>query len=368
MATLSARRLVRGLDVGALTSAVVLVIIGLAALFSFALNVNQPSYQLLWKQSLLFAVGLMLAVVIARFDYRWLAGVHWILYGLAVLSLVLLFFFGRTVHSTTGWFVIGGFQIQPVEFVKLILVVFLAKYLAGFSARAYHWTTLATSGGWTAILATLVVMHHDLGSALILFGIWLIMILILPIRRRYIAVGLVAISVLAFLAWLLVLQPYQRDRIVNFLIPSRDRYGTGYNVRQAVTAIGSGQITGRGLGLGPQSQLNFLPERQTDFIFASIAEELGLIGGGLVILVYGWFFWRWRRVIMATKDIFSLLLTTGLATMFFIQVIINIGMNMGLFPVTGIPLPFISYGGSSLIACWMAVGLLESVSVRQGVR
>jgi len=207
--------------------------------------------------------------------------------------------------------------------------------------------------------------QQDLGSAAVLVGMWIGVMIVLPVPRRKLAMIFVALLGVAAIAWLFFLQPYQHDRILNFLTPTRDPLGTGYNVRQAVTAIGSGGWFGRGLGLGTQSQLNFLPERQTDFIFATVGEELGFVGAASLLTLFGLFFWRLGRLVSQARDSFGLLITVGLTTMFFLHVFINIGMNLGIFPVTGLPLPFLSYGGSSLLASLLAVGLLEGIIVRQ---
>jgi rod shape determining protein RodA len=180
--------------------------------------------------------------------------------------------------------------------------------------------------------------------------------------------GLVLLAaVMAVSSWFVVLRPYQKDRLMNFVNPQHDPRGSGYNVQQAITAIGSGQLFGRGLGLGPQSQLRFLPERQTDFIFASIGEELGLVGTLTVLILFAILLWRLVQLSRTSRDQFSMILSIGLAYMFFVQMAINIGMNVGVFPVTGIPLPFVSYGGSSLLSCLVAIGLAESIAIRNRI-
>ncbi|MBI5467171.1 MAG: rod shape-determining protein RodA, partial [Candidatus Kerfeldbacteria bacterium] len=303
--------------------------------------------------------------VFVRLEYRWLAGVHWLLYGLGILSLGLVLLFGHTVNGTRGWFEILGFQLQPVEFVKIIMAVVLAKFFSDRSEHLDEWGTIGLSGLLVGVPVGLIMAQPDLGSAVILVGMWVGVLLAMPVPRRMLLTLAAAGAVVAVISWIGVLQPYQKNRLLNFVSPGRDRLGSGYNVQQAMTAVGSGQWVGRGLGLGPQSQLNFLPERHTDFIFASIAEELGLVGAVTILILFGLLFWRIYRLAQASRDNFSILFATVVAMMFFIQVAINIGMNIGLFPVTGIPLPLISYGGSSLLACLMTVGLLESLAIRQ---
>ncbi len=368
MPTLGFRQLSRGLDLGLLTVTVLLVLFGLAALYSFSINIAQPDYTILIRQAIFALTGFILAWIFLRIDYRFLGGMHWLLYGLGLLMLLAVLVFGTTVRGTTGWFEVAGFQLQPVELVKIILTITLAKYFADHAHRDTPLRLVLTSGLIAAGAVGLVLLQPDFGSAMILLGIWVALLFVLPIPRRifiWLGLGLVVVSAVS---WVALLQPYQKERILNVLSPSRDPLGTGYNVRQAITAVGAGQIFGRGLGLGTQSQLNFLPERHTDFIFASIAEELGLVGSLAIVLLLSLFFWRLWHLVRHLRDDYSLLLVLGLGIMFFIQAGINILMNIGLFPVTGLPLPFISYGGSSLLASLIAVGIIESIIIRQGSR
>lgn len=367
MATIRLRQLGRGLDLGLLTITVLLVLIGLGALFSFSLNSGQERYVFFFHQLAYLSVGGMAMFFLIRLDYRFLGGIHWLLYSLGLLSLVAVRLFGQTVNGTTGWFEIAGFQLQPIEFVKIIVCIVLAKYFADQADHLRTWRVFFTSTLLVAAPVLLVMLQPDLGSAAILIGLWFGLLVALPVPRRrivFLIAGFVAIGVAS---WFLILRPYQKERIMNFVSPGRDRLGSGYNVQQAITAIGSGQLVGRGLGLGPQSQLSFLPERHTDFIFASIAEELGLLGAGSVIMLFGLLLWRLYGLSQRSRDNFSVILSIGLAMMFFVQVAINIGMNLGIFPVTGIPLPFLSYGGSSLLSSLLAIGVAESLAVRQRI-
>jgi rod shape determining protein RodA len=211
----------------------------------------------------------------------------------------------------------------------------------------------------------LVLLQPDFGSAFVIICMWLGMLLVLPVPRRYLLTLAGVLVVVSAVSWLFLLQPFQKRRIMTFINPTADVTGAGYNVRQSVTAIGSGGWLGRGLGLGPQSQLNFIPERQTDFIFATIGEELGFLGAGSVIILFGLLFWRLLRLSVKAVEPVSQLLVIGFGVMFFVHAAINIGMNMGVFPVTGIPLPFISSGGSALLASCLAIGLLQSISAHQ---
>jgi len=367
MATLRFRQLGRGLDLGLLTVTILLILIGLGALFSTTLNITEPTFTVFYRQLAYGLIGLGLIAVFIRLDYRSLGGIHWVLYVLAILSLIAVRIFGKTVNGTTGWFEIGGFQLQPVEFVKIIVCFVLAKYFSDHADDMQSWRLLLMSGGIVAVPVILVMLQPDFGSAMLMLGIWFGLLIALPIPRRRLGIILLAAVVMGIASWFLVFQQYQKDRILTFLSPSRDPRKSGYNVIQAITAIGSGQVFGRGLGLGPQSQLSFLPERQTDFIFASISEELGFVGSASILLLFTILLWRCFSLSQRSRDNFSVVLSLGLGLMFFVQVSINIGMNLGVFPVTGIPLPFISYGGSSLLSCCIAIGILESIAARQRV-
>ncbi len=367
MATLRFRQLGRGLDLGLLTVTILLMLIGLGALFSTTLNTTEPSFTVFYRQLAYSLIALVIMVGLLRLDYRSLGGIHWVLYGVALASLIVVRFFGKTVNGTTGWFEIGTFQLQPVEFVKIIVCLVLAKYFSDHIDDMKSWRLLFRSGAIVAVPVALVMSQPDFGSAMLLLGIWFGLLIALPVPRRRLVMILGLALLMGVASWFLVFQPYQKDRILTFISPNRDPLVSGYNVIQAMTAIGSGQLYGRGLGLGPQSQLSFLPERQTDFIFAAISEELGFIGSATILVLFAILLWRCLVLSQRSRDNFSVVLAIALALMFFVQTAINIGMNLGVFPVTGIPLPFISYGGSSLLSCFMAIGILESIAVRQRV-
>ncbi|MFZ1626459.1 MAG: FtsW/RodA/SpoVE family cell cycle protein, partial [Candidatus Moraniibacteriota bacterium] len=223
-----------------------------------------------------------------------------------------------------------------------------------------EWTRLIASLFLSALLIILVLRQPDLGSSLVLGFIWLSMILVSGIRWKHFFV-LGSIGLLLIVASWFFLADYQKARLETFLNPELDPQGSGYNVLQSMVAVGSGGVTGKGIGHGSQSQLNFLPEKHTDFIFAVISEELGLIGGGIIIFLYGLFLYRITRIAETARDNTGYLIAVGVLSLFFIHILINLGMNMGFLPVTGLPAPFLSYGGSALLAFFLALGLLLSV-------
>ncbi|HSD12676.1 MAG TPA: rod shape-determining protein RodA [Patescibacteria group bacterium] len=349
-------------------SCVILTVFGLAAIYSTSLG-GQGSggedFGNFWKQTAFVAAGLVMAFAIPAFNYRQLAGLSRFLYGLAIAMLVAVLLFGQTIRGARSWFGFGGFGVQPVELVKIILIVYLAKFFSDYARRAGGLKQIVGSGASLAGVLLLVLLQPDLGSAFLLLAMWGSLLLISGIRRSHLVVIALLCVVTAALSWAFVLKPYQKDRIAVFWDPSRDPSGKGYNVTQSIIAIGSGGFAGKGLGFGSQSQLRFLPERQTDFIFAVIAEELGFLGVLFLAGLFGLFFYRGYRIAAASRDDFTVFLVIGLMVSIAVEVFVNIGGNLRLLPVTGVTLPFVSYGGSSILAKYMMLGILESVAVRR---
>lgn len=344
----------------------VLIAFGLAAIYSVALSTEGGDLRFFEKQLIAFALGILLIGVLALSNYKLFRNWTLVLYVIALMLLVGVFLFGTTVRGTTGWYRLLGFSFQPVEFVKFVLVFVLAKFFSEKARRQFGWRELVVSGLLTLIPAMLVLLQPDFGSAAILLGVWAVFVFFAGIKWRQAAfLGVLAIAS-SLVAWFFVFAEYQKERVLIFLDPMRDPLVHGYNVLQAIIAIGSGKFFGRGLGFGSQSQLKFLPESQTDFIFAVIAEELGFVGVLLVIGALVLFFLRLFRLVRLSRDDYTSYLLIGFAALLFVQIFINIGMNLGVMPVTGIALPFVSYGGSSLLVSLAIIGLLESIAVRSG--
>jgi len=360
-----------------LGATVLLVVFGLSALYSTSLagavttaqlagaaQTVQPDFGNFWKQFWFAIVGVLLALVLPALDYRTFMRLAKFLFVLAVALLVAVLLFGTTVRGTKGWFGIAGFGIQPVELVKLLFIFFLAKYFSDYAGKTKGVRHVFVSGAAVAVLFALVMLQPDFGSAFLLLVVWGVLVLVSGIRKSHLAIMAVALAAVAVLAWLFVLKPYQKDRVTAFLDPDSDPLGRGYNVTQSVIAIGSGGWTGQGMGYGSQSQLRFLPERQTDFIFAVIAEELGFLG---VLFLCGLFvvvFWRGYRLVRTARDDFTLYLALGITVSLALEVFVNLGGNLRLMPVTGITLPFVSYGGSSLVVKFLMIGVLQSIAMR----
>jgi rod shape determining protein RodA len=348
-------------------SAVILTTFGLAAIYSTSLGAQGGGdFGNFWKQASFVAAGLLVAMAAAAFNYRQLAGLSRALYALAIALLVAVLFFGQTIRGARSWFGVGGLGVQPVEIVKIILIIYLAKFFSDYARHPGGLKQIAGSGSALAVALLLVLLQPDLGSAFLLLAIWGSLLLISGIRRTHLIVIAVLCVATAVLSWAFVLKPYQKDRIAVFWDPARDPSGKGYNVTQSIIAIGSGGFAGKGLGFGSQSQLRFLPERQTDFIFAVIAEELGFLGVVFVASLFAVFFYRGYKLARASHDDFTMFLVLGLMISIGVEAFVNIGGNLRLLPVTGVTLPFVSYGGSSILAKYAMVGILESVAVRRG--
>ncbi|MBD3311092.1 MAG: rod shape-determining protein RodA [Candidatus Magasanikbacteria bacterium] len=279
----------------------------------------------------------------------------------AFFLLIAVLIWGVNIRGTTGWFQFAGFSFQPVEYAKVALIVFLAWWIERHGRQFDKWQFVFTSGLSAVILAGLVMLQPDLGSAVVLFSIWFLLLFLTGTKKRYLA-GLISLLFLtSVMSWFFLLQDYQKDRLRIFLNPDLDPLGAGYNVSQSIIAIGAGNFFGRGLGFGSQSQLHFLPEAQTDFIFSVLAEELGFVGVIIVLILYFLLIWRLVAIAKKSNDDFGSYLAIGIACLFFIQIFFNIGGALGILPVTGITLPYLSYGGSSLIINFFLLGIAQSV-------
>ncbi|PIZ99910.1 MAG: hypothetical protein COX77_00170 [Candidatus Komeilibacteria bacterium CG_4_10_14_0_2_um_filter_37_10] len=331
----------------------------LAALYSLTSQENMNWSNLFIRQAFFILLGFALHLLISRIDYRISKNYNKIFF-LFVFILLALVLIAEPIRGVSSWFAVFGQTFQPAEFAKLAIVFFLAKYLSEKSKVFYLWRHVLWTGLVVAVIAAMVAQQPDFGSAFIIFCLWLVAILMTKINWRQVLTIFGVIIVGGFIIWNSFLQPYQQARIMSFINPEQDAQSHGYNVQQAIIAVGSGQVLGKGLGLGTQSQLNFLPEQYSDFIFAVIAESFGWWGVLLLLSLYLVFFWRLLNAVREGGDPYG----TWMLLCFFIylsvQTIINIGMNIGILPVTGITLPFVSYGGSSLVTSYIALGLIQS--------
>ena len=352
------------LDWWLLLSVIALFAFGLSAIYSVELSRGSSDFLSIKKQLLAFLIGVVFFIVLSNMHMLFLRSYGRILYLLGVFLMVAVLIFGTEVRGTTGWFIVGGISFQPVEFMKLALAIVLARYFSEKARRRFGAREFFESFLLTALPAGLTLLQPDLGSASVLIGIWLVVIFFAGLRPRHAAFLFMLTAIVAVLSWNFALQDYQKERIEVFLDPTADPQGIGYNVTQAPIAIGSGQLLGRGLGFGSQSQLKFLPESQTDFIFAVIAEELGFLGVSLVIVGMGIILWRILLIAQRSRDHFITFLLIAIFGSFAVQAFVNIAVNLALFPATGIALPLMSYGGSSLVVTFVMIGIVQSVAAR----
>ncbi|MDP3758282.1 MAG: rod shape-determining protein RodA [Candidatus Daviesbacteria bacterium] len=326
-----------------------LVSIGILVIYS-------SSKELAIQQSVFTAIGLIFFFLVSQIELQSLKNLIKPLYFLILIMLVVVLIFGIETRGSLRWIPLGIFNIQASEFAKPILIFFLAKF---WSERAASWQNILKSLLYSSPLILLIFKQPDLGSVLTIISIWLGMLLAAQVSVKKLFILALIFTLIVPIGWSF-LHDYQKERITSFLTPGSDPLGKGYNLIQSTIAVGSGEFLGRGLGRGTQSRLQFLPEFRTDFIFASIAEEMGFVGSVLILSLYLFLLAYFLRVAQRANNSFNLLVIIGVLSMFLFQVVVNIGMNVGLLPITGITLPLISYGGSSLIATFLSLGMVAS--------
>ncbi len=306
-------------------------------------------------------IGLLLLIVVARVDYRLLATFAPVLYMGAMAMLLLVLAIGHSTAGVSRWIDLGIFPLQPSELAKPIVAIALARYFVQFKDLSHHPITTLGSLLVVAIPVFLVYRQPDLGTAAVFLGIWVGMAIMGGVPATHLAaLGLLVVLALP-VAWSFVLHSYMQERVLIFLDPTQDPLGAGYNILQSEISVGSGGLTGKGLLHGTQSQLRFLRIQQSDFIFSVLGEELGFVGAMLVFALYALLLLRGLRIASLARDDFGRLLATGVVMMVLVQVFINVGVNVRLLPVTGIPLPFLSFGGSSLMSLLLSLGVLQSI-------
>ncbi len=352
-----------GLDWYLLLCSLLLTGIGVSVIYSIA--VTRGAMGLVSGQLVALGAGIAAGIVATLYDYRRLRPVLVPAYLVSVALLVAVHFFGDQVLGARRWISFGFVQLQPSELMKLALVGVVGRVLA--DAARIRLTTLAGVALLLGLPMGVVLLQPDLGTAGVLAGTVVLTLAAARVPRRY---WLTLFAVLAVAAPLLIanLRPYQRSRIETFLEPTRDPYGDGYNVLQSLIAVGNGGMFGQGIGHGTQSQLEFLPVAHTDFIFAGIAEATGFAGSALVILLLASLSIRAFLIGRRSPDRFGTFVAVGIGSLWLVEFGVNVAMNIGLAPVTGIPLPFVSHGGSALVVNCMALGLLQSIALRTHAR
>lgn len=355
------RRLWRHFDFILLVVTVTLVLFGLAMINS-ATKDSPELGDYVWDQAAVAVVGLIVLFLVAAFDYRLLANLQRPLYLVTVGVLLATTIIGRVSLGAQRWLSVGNVLIQPSEFAKILVIIILAKYLASRQNKMDRLRTVLSSFVLIAIPVALIYDQPDLSTAISLLVAWGVMVVAAGMRPLHLSAMAGTFIILLPILWF-NLQDYQRDRVLFFLDPSRDEFAQ-YNIDQARIAVGSGGWFGQGYGSGIQTQARFLKVRHTDFIFSVVGEELGLVGAVLLMALLYIVVLRALRAASLSRDMYGRLIAVGVATIIAFQALVNIGMNLGLSPVTGIPLPFISYGRSSLLALLIGIGLVESVVMR----
>ncbi len=341
-----------------LTAAILLNSFGLVAIFSLDRGQSSTEYPFFYRQLFAAGIGLLCVFAAFRFQYTLFRSLSTSLYILSLVLLVGVLMFGETIRGTQGWFVVGGFSFQPVEFAKIALTLHLAHFFARNRDHFRTWWPFIGSGIIVSLPVLLTVLQPDAGSALMMCALWLVMILVAGVRRVHVLSFVIAGTIFSLVAWFFLLADFQKDRIRTFFDPTGDPLGRGYNVAQSIIAVGSGGMWGKGLGYGSQSQLRFLPEARTDFIFAAIGEELGFVGVATMIILLGLIWYRVLHIAHHAVDDFGLFVVVGFFTLSLVQTMVNVGMNIGLLPVTGIVFPFVSYGGSALLFVYVLLGIV----------
>jgi rod shape determining protein RodA len=316
--------------------------------------------ELFIRQSIWIIVSFIIFFACSLVDFRFLRKT-WVSVTLFLVSCVLLmglFVLGKVSHGAASWFHLGFFSFQPADLIKLVMIIVLAKYFSRRHIEIANVRHIIVSGLYAATIFLLVLVQPDFGSAIIIFLIWFGMLLVSGISKKHL-LGMIAVGILLFGGlWTFVFKDYQKERILNFIHPLTDIHGSGYNAYQSTIAVGSGQIWGKGVGYGTQSRLKFLPEYQSDFIFAAFAEEWGFAGTVILFVMYGIVIWRIILISLRGATNFEMLFGAGMAIFLVVHFLINIGMNMQLLPVTGQTLPFVSYGGSHLVTEFAGLGIL----------
>lgn len=344
-----------------------LTFIGLIILFSATHGAKESiNERLFYQQFVWLSMGWLVFLGTTLLDYNFWKRVAWPFYSLNILALLAVMKFGKSFYGAQRWLDLGLFRYQPSETVKLAVVLLLARYLSQMSIKdGLGYKDLLVPAGITALPFVLTVKQPDLGTALLIAAIAGSMILFVRVKTHILTVALIVVVIGAPIAWNFGLKEYQKNRVLTFLSPGRDPRGKGYNSIQSKIAVGSGRIFGKGFQKGTQSQLEFIPERHSDFIYSVLSEEYGFIGSSFTLVLFVLLFHSGIRIASEAKEKFGALIAVGVLATIFWHMFINIGMVIGLLPIVGVPLPLLSYGGSSLLTTMFGLGLISSVAYRK---
>jgi len=369
------RRYWRNLDWPLILAVIALTVIGLVVIYSASysqlLAAGMSPWYYVQRQLIAFGLGLVAAVVIVSLDYRAWARWSRVIYITAMSLLGIVLFLGKAVFGSQRWVRLGPLNLQPSELAKIALVLVLAKFFEK-EENALSLQGVAKAFALVLVPMGLILLQPDLGTAAIFIGLFFTMWYVGNGRTKHIiiagvvlVVGSLAVIVISLQGWVSIIKPYQLTRILVFLDPYSDPSGAGWNIIQSIIAVGSGGFFGKGVLNGTQSSLHFLPANHTDFVFSVVAEEFGFLGSVVVLALYVFMLWRGLRIAALAKDTYGTLLATGATGIFFFHLIINVGMTLGFMPITGLPLPFITAGGSITLTSLMAVAIILNVGLRR---
>lgn len=338
-----------------------LVLAGASLLSLFSTNPNLFRYQLIW-----YGLAFLIIFLAVKINWRWLTTQNWFLfsfYGSVIILLIIVLFAGRPIRGTNSWLILGPLRFQPSELIKLSLILLFASFFSRRYLEVSVFKNIATSFFYFLLPAALVSFQPDLGTTLIIFGIWFGFIVVSGLKWRRLLLGVLILILTFNLLWLVFLKPYQKERILGFIFPEINYLGTNYNVIQSKIAIGSAGLFGKGFQQGTQTQLGFLPEAQTDFIFSALVEEWGLVGGLIVLTTFLILIFRIIKIGLKANNNCAKFICLGTVVTFGLQFFLNIGSSLGLSPVVGTPWPFFSYGGSSLLTSALLLGIIQSIAI-----
>lgn len=363
----SFREKVKSFDWAFFILILLLSILGLVIQYSLSLGLEPNTFSIFKKHLIFTFLGFSLFFLVSFFDFQIIKPLVPFLYIFTVLLLLFVLIFGVPIHGTKSWYSLGIVYFQPTELAKLVLVIVLSKIWAGEVKKSSESRRIILSIFLLFPFISLSFLQPDFGSALIFILIWLFITLLNIKRIKYLFFIFLIFVFASLFLWNFILRDYQKARIINFFSPEKDPFGRGYQITQSKIAIGAGRFFGRGIGRGSQGQMRFLPVSRSDFIFAVFSEELGFFGSSFLILLFTLLFLKIVKISKMTSDPFSFFLVLGLGFNLFLHVIINISMNLGLLPIIGIPLPFLSYGGSFLIFTFISLGIIESIVIHQRI-
>lgn len=352
------------LDWHIIVISLLLCVIGLVSIYS--ISIGERDFLNFKKQIFFLILGFFLMLFLGFFDWRGLRDNPYlilVLYLICVLLLAGLFFFAPQIRGIKGWYRIGSFSFDPIGLTIIILITLLAKFFSKRHVEMYNIWHIILSGFYVLVPFILIAIQPDLGSALILGAIWVGILIISGIKLKHFALLTLCFLIIFGVSWMFLFKDYQKQRIAGFLSPQIEVLDINWSQAQSKIAIGSGGIFGQGFGNGSQTQNGFLPEPHTDFIFSAIAEEFGLVGIILLIFLFLFLLYRIIKIALLANSNFPRLFAVGLAIFIFSEGFAHIGMNLGLLPVIGLPLPFVSYGGSNLVAIFIGLGVLQSIKM-----